>query len=171
MSEYFYVVDENDNIVCKATREECHSGKRLIHRSVCVFVINDKNELFIQKRSMAKDLYAGYYTGSATGHVEFGEDYEEAARRELKEELGIEAPLEMITKVKNFSEIEREISTLYICRYNGKIEYNRGEVTEGFFLSLDEIKRWLGSGEKKFAYGFKIAFTELLKHISGASQS
>ena len=57
MSEYFAVVDEDDNIVGKATREECHSNRRLIHRSVCIFVVNDRDEVFLQKRSMSKDLY------------------------------------------------------------------------------------------------------------------
>ncbi|MCS7120270.1 MAG: NUDIX domain-containing protein [Nitrososphaerota archaeon] len=165
MNEYFYVVDENDNVIGCASREACHSGSALIHRSVYIFVLNSKNELFIQKRSMTKDLYAGYYTGSATGHVDYGEDYETAAKRELREELGIDAPLRMIGKVKSFSETEREISALFICHYDGELKYNRDEIVEGFFLSLDEIKRFIESGEKKFAYGFKVAFKELLRHI------
>jgi isopentenyl-diphosphate delta-isomerase type 1 len=93
MPEYFYVVDEEDRVIGKAAREECHSGSRLIHRSVYVFVLNEENELLLQRRSMAKDLYPGYYTASATGHVDYGEDYVDAARRELKEELDINAPL------------------------------------------------------------------------------
>lgn len=165
MTEYFYVVDEKDNVVGKATREECHSENGLIHRSVYIFVLNDENEVFIQRRSMSKDLYPGYYTGSATGHVDYGEDYDESARRELKEELGIDAPLRRIGKVKSFSEDEREISVLYICRHNGPVKFNRKEITEGAFLSIEDIKRSLETGERKFAYGFEVAFKELLRHI------
>ena len=165
MIEYFYVVDEEDDVIGKATREECHSENGLIHRSVYIFVLNDKNEVFIQKRSLTKDLYPGYYTGSATGHVDYGEDYDESARRELKEELGIDAPLRRIGKVKSFSEDEREISVLYICRHNGPVKFNRKEITEGVFLSVEDIKRSLETGERKFAYGFEVAFTELLRHI------
>lgn len=163
-SEYFYVVDENDKVLGKATREECHK-RGLIHRSVYIFVINRRGEIFIQRRSMSKDLYPGYYTGSATGHVDYGEDYDEAARRELREELGIEAPLIRVCKFKCFYNIEREISMLYICRYNGPIRLNRDEVIEGRFMSVEEIKRDMESGRKKFAYGFKVAFKELLKYI------
>jgi len=166
MSEYFYVVDEEDKIIGKATREECHAGKRLIHRSVYIFVLNDKNELFLQRRSMSKDLYPGYYTGSATGHVDYGEDYDDAARRELKEELGIDAPLQRLCKFKSFSEIEREISVLYIYHYNGPLQYNKKEITEGIFMSIEEIKRSLETTEKKFAHGFKIAFEGFLKTYS-----
>jgi isopentenyl-diphosphate delta-isomerase type 1 len=165
MTEYFYVVDEEDNVLGKATREECHSRNRLIHRSVYIFVLNDKNQIFIQRRSMSKDLYPGYYTGSATGHVDYGEEYDDAARRELREELGIDAPLKRLCKFKGFSEIEREISVLYLCRYNGPLKYNEREVSEGTFMDVEEIRRSLESSEKRFAYGFKVAFEEFLKHI------
>jgi len=84
LNEYFYIVDEFDHVIGRATREDCHSGKGLVHRSVYVFVLNDKNELFAQKRSMSKDLYPGYYTGSATGHVDYGERYIDPAKRELQ---------------------------------------------------------------------------------------
>lgn len=165
MNEYFYVVDENDNVIRKATREECHSGIGLIHRSVYIFLLNNKNEVFLQKRSMTKDLYPGYYTGSATGHVDYGEDYDEAARRELKEELGIDVPLQRLTKFKSSSTIESEISALYLCHFNSKVDFNKNEINEGCFESINEIKRNLETGDKKFANGFREAFKELLKHL------
>jgi len=164
MTEYFYAVDENDKVLGKATREECHS-KNIIHRSVYIFVLNDKDELFLQKRSESKDLYGGYYTGSATGHVDYGEEYEAAARRELEEELGIKATLRFLCKVKSFSGTEREISSLYLCRHSGLIRFNKAEIDEGFFMSVKEIRRELETGEKKFAHGFNVAFGELLKHL------
>ncbi len=164
MAEYFYVVDEEDNVIGKALREECHRN-RLIHRSVYVFVLNDENKLFIQKRSENKDLYKGYYTGSATGHVDYGEEYDEAARRELKEELGIEAPITRICKFKCFSDVEREISALYLCRYNGPIRFDREEISEGLFMSLEDIKRDMETGKRRFALGFKTAFKEFLKFM------
>ncbi len=165
MTEYFYVVDGDDRVIGRASREECHSENRLIHRSVYVFLINSENRILLQRRSTSKDLYPGYYTASATGHVNYGESYEDAARRELKEELGVDAPLIEICKFKSFSSVEREISMLYVCRYDGPIRYDEEEISEVLFMSVDEIKRDMEAGRKKFAYGFKVAFKELLKHI------
>jgi isopentenyl-diphosphate delta-isomerase len=170
MDEYFIVVDEDDKVVGKATRTECHSDRRLIHRSICIFVVNNRNEVFLQKRSLSKDLYPGYFTGSATGHVNYGEDYDEAARRELKEELGIETPLLQLGKAKNFAKDEREISMLYICRHNGPINFNTKEITEGGFYSIEDIKRSLRTREKKFPHGFKEDFRKFLKHIENADR-
>ncbi len=171
MTEYFYVVDEDDRVVGRATREECHRNNRLIHRTVCVFVLNAQNELLLQKRSSTKDLYPSRYTGSATGHVDYGEDYKDAAKRELREELGIEAPLQMLCKVKDFSDIEREISALYLCRHNGPFHFNKSEISEVEFMPIEDVKRSLETDEQKFAYGFKIAFTEFLKHASSINYS
>jgi len=165
LSEYFYIVDEDDNVIGKATREECHSNPKLIHRSVYVFLVNSKGEIFIQRRSLKKDLYPGFYTASATGHVDYGEDYDEAAQRELREELDIDAPFYRLGKVKSFSETEREISMLYVCRYDGPIRFDRREITEGLFMSMENIKKSLITGEKKFAYGFKVAFEEFSRHF------
>jgi len=138
LSEYFYIVDENDNVIGKATREECHSNPELIHRSVYVFVLNRKGEIFIQRRSLKKDLYPGFYTAS---------------------------PLRRLGKVKSFSKTEREISMIYICRYDGPIRFDRKEISEGLFMSVEDIQRCLKTGEKKFAYGFKVAFEELSRHL------
>jgi len=170
LDEFFYVVDEDDNVIGKASREDCHSNRKLIHRSVYVFVLNNKGEIFIQKRSMKKDLYPGFYTASATGHVNYGENYDEAAERELREELGTEAPLRRLGRVKSFSETEREISMIYVCRYNGPIRFNRKEISEGFYMSMEDIKRSLKTEEKKFAYGFKIAFQEFSKHFQNIQE-
>ncbi|MEM1581186.1 MAG: NUDIX domain-containing protein [Candidatus Bathyarchaeia archaeon] len=164
MDEYFYVVDENDNVIGRATRSECHK-MRLIHRSVYVIVLNDRNEIFLQRRSMSKDLYPGCYACSATGHVDYGESYEDAARRELKEELGIEAVLKEICKFKCFSETEREISVLYVCKHNGPFRLNSEEISDGEFASIEKVKEALEREEKNFAYGSILALKEFLRYL------
>lgn len=167
--EKFYVVDEDDNVIGCATRNECHK-RRLIHRSVYVIVLNDKGEIFLQKRSLKKDLYPGHYACSASGHVEYGESYEEAARRELLEELGIDAPLKEICRFKCFSDVEREISALFVCRHNGPFRLNSEEISGGEFMSIHNLKRVLKTGEKKFAYGSILALGEFLKYLESGKR-
>lgn len=116
---------------------------------------------------MSKDLYPGLYACSASGHVEYGESYEEAARRELREELGVNAQLKWVGKFKCFSEIEREISAIYLCRYNGPFKLDAEEISEGKFVSIEEIKRMLKEGEREFAYGSVLALKEFIKCIEG----
>ena len=84
--EIFDVVDENDVVTGQATRAEVHREK-LLHRAIHIFAFNRKGDLFLQKRSHLKDTHAGQWDSSASGHLDSGEDYAEAAVRELEEEL------------------------------------------------------------------------------------
>jgi len=86
--ELLDVVDENDNVVAVKTRGEIHA-RGLMHRAVHILLFNSSGELFLQKRSLAKDEQPGKWDSSAAGHVDSGEDYADCARREIGEELGI----------------------------------------------------------------------------------
>lgn len=69
-------------------RGEIHD-KNLLHNEIVVFVINDKNQLLLQKRSAKKKSHPNCWASSCAGHVDVSETLEDAALRELSEELGI----------------------------------------------------------------------------------
>ena len=76
------VVDENDVVLGTMPKKEAHKNGTL-HRIAVVYVENNKGEILVQHRA------DGFLDHSAAGHVDPGESYEEAAKRELGEELGI----------------------------------------------------------------------------------
>ncbi len=100
--EIFDVVDEDDHVVGQATRKEVHKQK-LLHRVSNVFVFNSKGEMLVQKRSLSKDEYPGRFTSSVSGHLDAGETYEQAALREMYEEVGLVAPIEFVQKFQGGS--------------------------------------------------------------------
>src|ERR1017187_10460637 len=75
--EIFDIVNERDEVVGQNTRREVHA-RGLWHRAV-----------FLQKRSMKKDIAAGKWDSSASGHIISGEDYDACAVREVREEIGL----------------------------------------------------------------------------------
>lgn len=81
------IVNENDESI-GAEDKDFAIEQGLIHQVVRIFVFNDKNELYLQKRG-ANQTFPNTWDQSAGGHVDEGETYEEAALRELQEELGI----------------------------------------------------------------------------------
>jgi isopentenyldiphosphate isomerase len=83
------IVDENDQPAGAATMNEAHQ-KGLIHRIVRVMVEDGQGNLLLQKRVPDATLYPGCWDNSSAGHVDEGESYEVAARRELKEEIGVD---------------------------------------------------------------------------------
>jgi isopentenyl-diphosphate Delta-isomerase len=88
MAEYFDVVDEHDVPARRETRVEIHR-QRLLHRAVHVLVFNPRGEIYLQRRSAHKDTYPHRWTTSCSGHVDAGENYDQAVLRELGEELGL----------------------------------------------------------------------------------
>ena len=91
LDELLTEVDSEDRVIGPRARGEIHRlGLR--HRSVHILVFNPRGELFLQQRAASKDINPGLWDTSAAGHVDHGESYDACARRELREELGIEAP-------------------------------------------------------------------------------
>lgn len=121
MTERVQFVDENDNPIGAGPREEAwEKGIALRHAYI---VLRDKDGNFLlQQRSQLKKKNPGRYTYAATGHVDEGESYDEAAVRELKEEVGIDANLTLIDKSSYMSdEVNAQV---FIAIYSGEIDHD-----------------------------------------------
>ena len=79
------------------------------------FLIRSDGKILIQYRNKEKETYPDCYDASSSFHVTFGESYEEAARRELGEETGVDAPLEYLTKFTHHDPPENEIVAVFAC--------------------------------------------------------
>ena len=88
-TEWFPLVNEEGETIGKATRKECHSGRKLLHPVIHLHIFNKDGDLYLQKRSMNKDIQPGKWDTAVGGHIDYGESVEEALRREVREELGI----------------------------------------------------------------------------------
>jgi isopentenyl-diphosphate delta-isomerase type 1 len=144
-NELFIVVDESDNIIDYRTRADCHNDKTLIHRAIGVLVYNSLGELLLQKRSLTKDTYPGFWAISIGGHVTQGQTYEQTAKREMKEELGISAPLEKIGKWLYRLPNETEYGVLYKSINDGPFRLEPKEVDTVKFFHPDQISELVKS--------------------------
>lgn len=143
--ELFPVVDELGNIISAATRGECHDGKKKhLHPVVHLHVFNSKGELYLQKRPAWKDIQPGKWDTAVGGHVDLGENIEQALRRETREELGIDdfTP-EFITSYVFESARERELVYVHKTVYDGCIRPSN-ELDGGRFWPIETIKEQLG---------------------------
>jgi len=137
--ELFVVVDADDKIIGHKTRYECHHDKTIIHRAVELFIFDSKGRVLLQKRSMAKDTRPGYWSTSVGGHVGKGETNEEAIRREMQEELGIEIPIQYHSKrIVNFPQ-ETEMEALFTASFDGPFHPHPHEIDEVKFFDKREI--------------------------------
>ena len=145
--EYFPLVNEEGKTIGKATRKECHSGSKMLHPVVHLHIFNDNGDLYLQKRSMRKDIQPGEWDTAVGGHIDYGESVEEALRREVREELGVTdfSPI-MITSYIFESAIEKELVNTFRTVYNGPFNPDPEELDGGRFWAIDEILESIGKG-------------------------
>ena len=84
------VVDDDDHVIATVSRAELRA-RNLQHRAVSIAVLSSDGRLLVHRRAKTKDVWPGMWDIAAGGVVAAGEAYEDAARRELAEELGIVA--------------------------------------------------------------------------------
>ena len=155
--ELLQLVDPDDNPIGAATREKIHA-EGLLHRAIHVFVFNPGGDLYLQRRSSGKDIWPGYWSSSCAGHVAAGESYAQAARRELKEELGIEKTPDEVGLIQPSEDCGNQFIRVYAFAYEGDIKPNPSEIDEARFFSMDQVRAELISGDRPFAPSFKAAF-------------
>lgn len=156
------IVNENDKVIGKDTRDNVHKNFQ-IHRGVHVLVLNSKGEILIQKRSPNKSYYPGFYDASVGAQVHSRESYEDAARRETREELGFTP--ETLTKIcdyKSYSTRQRENRRLFTCPHEGPFDFDHNELESVDFFSPEKIQEMIASG-KPFTEGFTISFKHFLE--------
>ena len=144
----FPIINEQGEIIGKATRQECHSGSKLLHPVVHLHVFNTRGELYLQKRSLNKDIQPGKWDTAVGGHVDYGEEVQHALLREAREELGLTdfTPQHLFSYIFE-SDREREmINAFVVTTSHSSFTYDPEEVDDGRFWSIQEINEAIGKG-------------------------
>lgn len=152
--ELFDVVDADDQVLEQLPRSVVHARK-LLHRAANVFVFNFAGELLLQFRAATKDEYPHCYTSSASGHLSAGEDYAESAQREMREEIGIETPLEKLAKFQGTPQNAYEHTVLFRTYSDGPFTFDPDEIERGEFFDIASIDNMLQENEEQFTPPFR----------------
>jgi isopentenyldiphosphate isomerase len=162
--ELLEIVNYKGEVIGSAPRSELHGNPSLIHRVVHVLVFNKKGDLLLQKRSLNKDVAPGRWDTSVGGHVGIGEDLSVSSKREMHEELGISAcEPEYLYSYIHTNSYETELVTTYFCVHEGDVFFNKEEIDEVRFWSLDEITKAIGT--QILSDNFEHEFTNYLGRL------
>jgi 16S rRNA (adenine1518-N6/adenine1519-N6)-dimethyltransferase len=145
--EFLDVVNDRDKVVGRASMKDIYQ-KSLTHRIVHVFILNDNGDIALQLRSRSKKFLPLHWCTTAGGHVQSGETYEVAARRELKEEVGVTGNLKPVGKDKYVGSMAPpKLLSTYIMKHNGPFTVN-SEVEKVEFFGIEKIREMIDNGEK-----------------------
>ena len=160
--ELFPVVDEEGNVLDAVTRSTAHGGSMILHPVVHLHVFNSQGQLYLQKRPHWKDIQPDKWDTACGGHIDLGENVEQALHREVREELGITKfqPKSLGHYVFE-SDKERELVYVHTTVYDGPVNPDRQELDGGRFWTSQEIEDNIGKGV--FTPNFENEYTRFFK--------
>ena len=154
------VVDENDQPIRAAGKKEVwKTGAR--HRIAWTVVEDPNGRILLQKRPKTIILYPDCWDVSAGGHVDAGEEWKEAAERELEEELGIKnAKLEKVGFFYKESEFKgRKLNRFYktykLVTAQKQFDYNHHELAEIRWMDVDKIRKLIEEKPNEVTNGLR----------------
>ncbi|MFZ2620661.1 MAG: NUDIX domain-containing protein [Alphaproteobacteria bacterium] len=158
------VVDERDNVLRQTTWDEIKT-KNLRYRIVHVIVVNNEGQMLVQLRHRNKNYAPGKFEASAAGKVDAGESYEQAAYRELQEELGITG-----VKLKEiggfgFDGEHTCNGMLYVADYTGDVSGWEAEAEIIDSWDFDEASMMLDRFPYLLADGFQVSLSLLFQYM------
>lgn len=163
-SEWFPVVEPSGLVTGRATRTYCHSGAKPLHPVIHIHIIDRFSRIYLQKRSMNKDIQPGKWDTAVGGHVSYGEVIIEAVYREAGEELGFTEFNPIHLETYQFeSEIEKELVNVFAAVGTYELHPDLAEVDEGRWWELSDIDANLGKGV--FTPNFESEFTMIRKSL------
>ncbi len=142
MDELLPVVDKTGKVIGKEYRSVLHQSPDLIHPVVHAWIFNKKGQVLLQQRSLQKDTSPGYWDMSCGGHIKYKDTPIKTLKRELQEELGIEAKNYLYKLVNKYIiNLEKQSELIYLYYVVIKDEIPASQFT--FQKSEVEQVRWM----------------------------
>ena len=149
--ELLDLVNKQDEVIGTLPRSEVYAKKMHNFRVINGFLINSKRQLWIPKRTAHKRTSPSALDMSFAGHVETRETYEQAFKRELKEELNLDLDKVQFKEIGYFTPHQNQMYAfmkVYEIKFEGVPDFNRNDFVEGHWLYPEEILKQIENGEK-----------------------
>ena len=143
------------------------------HRAVHLYIFNSNNELLLQRRALTVDHAPGSFSISLTAHIDAGEFSSATVRREVEEELGLNASQLQFDFLFSFFQeatlhetyIDRQFNDVYVTRADidpTRVQFDRSEVSEVKFVAFERFHAMVSDSSSGFAQAYGNAWRDLV---------
>src|SRR6185437_6214431 len=160
------VVDENDHVIGTAMLADVWQ-RGLYHRIAAVFVFDDRGRMLLQRRGPDVKVFPNCWDQAAGGHVDIGQSYEQTAKNEAEEELGLHNIIlkELGTHRSNLQEGGRTINQFeraYLIRipHDTPLKLQSDEISTLRWFEPSELKAEIAAHHEKFTPGLLYCLKE-----------
>ncbi len=170
MSEEMVVlVDERDCEIGSATKSAVHrTGER--HRAVSVFLFDDQGRTLLQRRADGKYHSPGLWSNTCCGHPRPGESAMDAARRRLREEMGVVCDLEHVVTFEYRADVgqgllEHEVDHVFRGTFAGTPAPDATEVSDFRWIGLGDLQEDCVANPERYSAWLPLALARLDRHL------
>lgn len=165
--EHVILVNEDDQEVGTAEKIVTHRDGGQLHRAFSVFLIDGNNRIMLQQRASVKYHFGDRWTNTCCGHPRPGEQIENAAKRRLVEEMGIETDLTHAgTFMYRADDLgsgltEHEIDHVFLGEYSSDPLPRADEVANWRWVNAQELEDEMQSHPERFTPWLKFAWDQI----------
>jgi isopentenyl-diphosphate Delta-isomerase len=164
MMEHVILVDTSDREIGTMEKMEAHQ-KGVLHRAFSILLFDDSGRILLQKRAENKYHSSGLWTNTCCSHPLPGESTEEATRRRLMEEMGIDLQPSfsytfMYREQLHPDLIEHELDHVFFGKYSGAPVINEKEVADWKYADLN----WLRADMARHPDAYTVWFKLIVNH-------
>jgi isopentenyl-diphosphate Delta-isomerase len=166
-SDELILVDEADREIGYMDRARCHAGGGILHRAFSLLIFNGNGELLLQQRAPSKALWPLWWSNSCCSHPRRAERIESAARRRLREELGMSCPLHFLFKFRYQAQFdsagaEHELCSVFIGRSTERVAINPAEINAWRWIGPEALHAEMAAADQgKFTPWFRLEWERL----------
>jgi len=169
--EQVVLVDEADAPVGAEEKAAAHAAG-LLHRAFSIFVFDALGRLLLQRRAPGKYHSAGQWSNTCCGHPRPGEPLLAAARRRLREEMGIDCVLRSFGAYRYRAELdngftENELDHLLLGDFEGPPSPDPAEASEWRWVEPEALRREIAESPLRFTVWLRGCLAQVLEAAPG----
>ena len=165
--EEIILVDESDREIGFAEKLEAHRDGGRLHRAFSIVLFDSEGRMLLQQRAAVKYHFGGLWTNACCGHPRRGEELVEAARRRLREELGVEAELRRAFSFRYTATdagsglTERELDHVLVGRFEGEAQPDPNEIDALRWVDCAELAKDVAAHPELYTPWFALVLARL----------
>ena len=164
--ERVILVDADDRAIGTAEKLDAHR-RALLHRALSVFLFDRAGRVLLQRRAAGKYHSPGLWSNACCSHPRPGEETAAAARRRLREELGVDCALAHALTFTYRAEVEgglveHEVDHVFVGRFDGEPRPDPAEVGAVEWAGPEDLRAALAAEPERFTKWLEPALSRLI---------
>ncbi|MBK6872585.1 MAG: isopentenyl-diphosphate Delta-isomerase [Kineosporiaceae bacterium] len=168
-AEYVVLADGAGRSIGTCLKSQVHTTATPLHLAFSCWLLDDAGGVLLTRRALTKRTWPGVWTNACCGHPAPGESFEDAARRRVRGELGIE-PVGLRLALPDFRYTatmangvqENEICPVFVATIGDALRPDPDEVADWQWTDVAAVAARVEAGDVTLSPWLVLQFPQLI---------